>query len=135
MFSGVSQERGASVFSDKEASKLSGLSYEIRPEKSSLYQIHIDSWQYDIHNGPQGRPVLEFVFQGLPDPAKEPEKSVRSLKTLGCPIIRTERSILRAAMATVFFINQVLARQVPDAEKILRMYRIHPSQNRLYRPD
>lgn len=134
---------GQSVTKDPALALVTGLSYNIEPipffkgkkVKTIVYSIDIGGWEYTIHNDSREYPILSFLLQERPDRSAPKDFYISSLKSMSQTIRITERSVHRGLMAANFLIKQINGGKVPDTEKILRLYKIHPAQRSLYDVD
>lgn len=136
----IKKTTGQSVTKDPALARVAGLAYAIEPIpfykgkkiRSIVYSIEITGWEYTIHNDSREFPVLSFLLQERPDRSAPKDFYISDLKTMAHPIRITERSVHRALMAASFMIKQINGDKVPNIGKILRLYKIHPSQRSLY---
>ncbi len=131
------------VAKDPMMATIVGLSYEIEPipvylknhKKNYIYHLKIEGWKYSIQNESRGYSVLSFNFQERLNKFLPKNKFISDIRTKSRPFILNERSAQRAYMAAIFMIKQIESGQVPDYKRILRLYKIHPSQRSLYEID
>ena len=139
----IKKTSGQAITKDPASAQVTGLVYNIDPtpvyrdnnRHSIAYAIHIDGWEYTIHNESREYPVLSFMLQERPDPATAKNLYISNIKTKSRPVRVTERSAHRCLMAALFMMKQINGEQVPDIERVLRLYKIHPSQRSLYNID
>ena len=139
----IKASEGQSVIKDPASARVYGLSYMIEPLPYSLgkkinkaiYLIEIEGWEYNIHNDSREYPILSFILQERPDDDAPKDFYISALKAMSLQLRVTERSAHRAFMAANFLMKQIANNQVPDAERILRLYKIHPLQRALYETD
>ena len=133
-FEAVTQSNGQAVTKDIQTARIFGLSYAIECEpiyhlESRFHQhsVHIEGWEYSIQNESSEYPVLSFQFSDRYDLKKPKEFYIDDIKALAKPIRKEARSARRCIMAGLFFIKQIQAGQVPDVDRVLHMYRLHPN--------
>ena len=83
----------------------------------------------------RARPVLNFALLDRFDPALPRECFVTDIFSYSSLIPHTRSSVNRAVGAALFFIRQVASGNVPDVNRVLRIYKLHPAQAFLYRSD
>ena len=128
--------------------RVTGLTYRIEPlpfykgkkVRATVYAVEISGWEYTIHNESREYPVLSFLLQERPDSSAPKDFYISELKTMAQPVRVTERSAHRGVMTANFLIKQINGGKVPDTNRILMLYKIHPAQRSLYdidnsRPD
>lgn len=134
---------GQAIIKDPASAVVAGLTYNIEPlpvyqknnQRIFIYSLHIDGWEYTIQNESREYPILSFMFQERPDKNTPKNFYISDIKSQSRPVIVTERSAHRSMMAALFMMKQIASNQVPDAERILRLYKIHPTQRSLYEID
>lgn len=143
----IKNSNGQSLSKDPASAMVTGLSYNIEPipvyqknraanaDPTFVYAVQIDGWEYNIHNESREYPVLSFMLQARTDPSCPKESYLSNIKTQARPLHLTSRSARRAMIAALFIMKQINSGQVPDAERILRLYKIHPTQRSLYEID
>lgn len=139
----IEETQGQAIVKEPASARVAGLTYHIEPvpvyqknnKRIFVYSLQIDGWEYNIHNESREYPVLSFMFQERSDKNAPKNFYISDIKTQARPVIVTERSAHRSMMAALFMIKQIAAAQVPDAERILRLYKIHPTQRSLYEID
>jgi hypothetical protein len=135
----ISRSCAQAISKDPLSARVTGLSYNIEPCPTSagryVYAFSIEGWEYNIYNESIEFPVLSFLLRERPD--SKPSKSyyISEIKTQARALRLTERSAHRILMATAFFIKQIDSDQVPDFERILKLYKIHPNQRSQYNID
>lgn len=136
-FSDIQNPEGTAVESDDKHGLLSGINYRFLRtghtfNKKEIYKLEIDYWKYCIRKGPLHIPALEFAFMERKDTSSALAEFIGNLKTMSCPLRVNDFSAMRAVMAAVFLIRQAESGRVPEVEKILRIYRLHPDQSHFY---
>lgn len=133
-FEAVEKCRAQAVTKDIQTARIFGLSYIIECEpvyrlESHFYQhkISIEGWEYSIQNESSEYPVLSFELSDRYDLKKPKEFYIDNIKALAKPVCKEARSARRCVMASLFLIKQIQAGQVPDIDKVLSMYRLHPN--------
>ena len=136
----IQKSNGQAIVKDAASAMVTGLSYNIEPlpvyqknnERIFVYAMQIDGWEYNIHNESREYPILSFMLQERLNRSAPKNLYISDIKTNSRPVYVTERSAHRVMIATLFIIKQINSGQVPDVERILRLYKIHPSQRSLY---
>ena len=122
--------------SEKDAitSSIKGLSYSVRAhiDDKNSYDIEIKGWRYSVQNETREFPVLSFSCTNPFDGKKSKKFLLRDIKVKARALITNERSSQHGLMAALFIIKQIEKGYVPDTNRILRLYKIHPSQHSLY---
>lgn len=135
----IDQTYGQAILKNPVSAIVTGLSYVIEPVpiyKSSArtyyYAVNITGWDYNIYNESCEYPVLSFIFHDKPASKAPKHYYMSELKTQAQSLILTERSAHRIYMAALFLMKQITSGQVPDIERILKLYKIHPTQRDAY---
>lgn len=144
----IENSNGQAIVKDPALARVTGLAYNIEPlsfykgrkVKTTVYAVEVTGWEYTIHNESREYSILSFLLQEKPDQSAPKDFYISNLKTNGQPIRVTERSAHRGVMAANFLIKQINGGKVPDTNRILMLYKIHPAQRSLYdidnsRPD
>ncbi len=139
----IKETSAQAIVKEPASARVAGLTYNIEPlpvyqknnKRIFVYSLQIDAWEYTIQNESREYPILSFMFQEKPEKDVPQNFYISDIKTKSRPVIVTERSAHRAMMAALFMMKQISVSQVPDAERILRLYKIHPTQRSLYEID
>ena len=141
-FTNVKSSSGQAVAKDISRARIFGLQYRIdsmplfkEDRKLFRHDIHIDGWEYSILNESTEYPVLSFSLLDRFDLTLPRECFVTGIKTYSSHIPHTRRSASRAVSAALFLIRQITGGNVPDINRVLRIYKLHPNQAFLYRHD
>jgi hypothetical protein len=141
-FGAVQTSAGQAVAKDVAKSRIYGLQYHIdsvplfkNDTKLFRHDIRIEGWEYSILNESLEYPVLTFALLDRFDPALPRECFVTDICSYSSLIPHTRRSVNRAVGAALFFIRQVASGNVPDVNRVLRIYKLHPAQAFLYGSD
>lgn len=141
-FASVQSSTGQSVAKDVGTGRIFGLQYSIdstplfkNETKLFRHEIRIDGWEYSILNESTEYPVLSFSLLDRFDLSLPRECFVTNIRTYDTAIPHTRRSSARAVSAALFMIKQIERGQVPDLSRVLRIYKLHPTQAFLYRGD
>lgn len=133
---------GQSVAKDMRRARIFGLQYRIEAAplfkndtRHFRYDIRIDGWEYSILNESTEYPVLSFGLMDCFDPALPNEYFLTDIRGFSTPVPHTRRSAMRALSAALFLIRHIEAGKVPDVNRVLRIYKLHPNQSFLYRDD
>lgn len=141
-FATVQASTGQAVAKDISKARIYGLHYRIESvplfkndTKLFRHDVHIDGWEYSILNESIEYPVLSFSLMDRFDLALPRECFVTDIRSYSSAIPHTRRSANRAVSAALFFIRQITSASVPDVNRVLRIYKLHPAQAFLYRND
>lgn len=141
-FSTVRASSGQAVAKDISKARIYGLQYQIdsvplfkNDTKLFRHDIQITGWEYSILNESTEYPVLSLSLLDRFDMALPRECFITNIETYATPIPHTRRSATRAVSAALFFIKQISQGGVPDINRVLRIYKLHPTQAFLYRDD
>lgn len=141
-FGDIQSSSGQAVAKDIGKARIFGLQYHIdstplfrNDEKLFRHDIHIDGWEYSILNESIEYPVLSFSLLDKFDPDLPKECFIADIRSYSSHIPHTRRSANRAVSAALFFIRQIANGSVPDVNRVLRIYKLHPNQAFLYRND
>lgn len=141
-FASVELPSGQSVAKNLGSSRIFGLQYSI--DSMPLFQgdaryyrhdVRIDGWEYSILNESIEYPVLSFSIVDRFDESLPQECFLSEIRSYDSFIPHTRRSASRAVSAALFMIRQIADGQVPDVNRVLRIYKLHPNQSFLYRND
>ena|SRR5688572_8473197 len=132
---GITEFSGQAIAKDIRTARIFGLSYNISSEvlykgKNPLnrYTISIEGWEYSILNESNEYPVLSFNVLDRNDLLRPKDQFVSDIKVMSRPVTGSQAS-RRAVTAGLFLIKQIMAGQVPDAERVLRIYRLFPNSS------
>lgn len=141
-FSSVTQSSGRAIAKDISKARIFGLQYSIESvplfkmdTKLFRHDISIDGWQYTILNESIEYPVLTFSIYDRFDLQLTKESFVADIRSYSTIIPHTRRSVNRAVSAAIFMIRQINLGNVPDVNRVLRTYKLHPNQAFLYREE
>jgi len=131
------------IAKDPMLATIEGAYYRIEPipvfskdnSKAYLYRLEINGWKYSIQNESHEYKILSFMFHDKPNKTAPKEKYLSDIRTKSRPLLLNRRSASRTYMAATLMIKQILSNKVPDYERVLRLYKIHPTQRSLYELD
>ncbi len=132
----ITQLQGQALAKDIRTAKIFGLAFRI--ESEPLYQmdaqfyrhkVQIDGWQYSILNESSEYPVLSFTITDRFDIRQPRESFVSDIRIMAKPVENRPVIVRRAVMAAQLIIKQVQMGQVPDHERILSIYHLHPKRS------
>jgi hypothetical protein len=133
---------GQAIAKDISRARIFGLQYRIEGMpifKNDMrllrYDFHIEGWEYSILNESTEYPVLSFSLMDRFDPALPRESFITDIRSYASVLPRTRYSAMRAIGAAMFFIRHINEGKVPDVNRALRSYKLHPNQAYLYRHD
>jgi len=139
-FAAIESSSAQAVAKDIGKARIYGLQYFIESmplfkndTKLFRHDISIFGWEYSILNESTEYPVLSFSLMDRFDMALPRECFVSDIRVYDTALPHTRRSAARAVSAALFFMRQVAAGSVPDINRVLRIYKLHPSQAFLYR--
>lgn len=119
--------------------KIYGLQYKIetvplfKDEKKYLrYDVLIDGWEYSILNESIEYPVLSFTLLDCFDDNLPQECYITDIRSYSSLIPHTKKSAARAVSAGIFLMKQISNGFVPDVNRVLQVYKLHPTQSFLY---
>lgn len=132
---GVKQLSGQSLAKDIDTARVRGLVYRIvsdpiqtTDEHFYIHRVRIDGWEYTIQNDSSEFPILSFSLMDRFDDNIPEEYYVSAIKTMSCPVELSERTVRRTMSLFRFLIRQIDNGVVPDVDRVMRMYRLHPLQ-------
>ena len=139
-FKDIDRSHGQAISKDPASAIVTGMSYIVEPLpvyqkndlRSFVYAIHIEGWDYNIYNESCEYPILSFICKERPEDSASKHYYISDIKSRARSVRITQRSAHRSFMAALFMMKQINSGQVPDAERILRLYKIHPTQRSLY---
>jgi hypothetical protein len=141
-FADVKSAFSQSLAKDAARARIFGLQYKIetvplfKGETRFLrHNVMIDGWEYSILNESTEYPILSFSLMDRLDNGLPLECFISDIRSYSTPIPHTRRSANRAVSASLFLINQIAAGHVPDVNRVLRVYKLHPAQAFLYQKD
>lgn len=141
-FAGVKASSGQSIAKDIFRARIFGLQYSIESvplfkmeTRLFRHDIMVGGWEYSILNDSREYPVLSFSLYDRFDDELDKECFVSDIRSYDTPIAHTRRSVNRAVSAALFMIRQVSEGNVPDVNRVLRAYKLHPNQAFIYRDD
>lgn len=129
----ISKPLGQSLVKDIKSARIFGLSYHITSEsifdrhvRLNRYHVSIDGWEYSILNESTEYPVLSFTLADRTDLLKPREQFISDIRVGARTVPGGMASARRAVTAAIFLIRQIELGQVPDAQRVLRMYHLIP---------
>jgi DNA relaxase NicK len=141
-FGFITASSGQAVAKDIGKGKIFGLQYRIdshplfkNETRFYRHDVVIEGWEYSILNESTEYPVLSFSVMDRFDPDLPRECFVSDIRSYDTAIAHTRRSATRAVGTALFLIRQIAAGNVPDINRVIRTYKLHPNQSFLYRND
>lgn len=136
----IDQTFGQAIHKNPQTALVTGLSYVVEPipsknckgQRKYIYKVDIRGWDYNIYNESCEYHVLSFTFKDRHNLKDPKHYYMADIRTRGQSLALNERSAHRTYMAAMFMMKQISAGQVSDVERILRLYKIHPTQSHLY---
>jgi len=138
-FKGIELLNDQTIHKDPISSIVSGLCYKIEPipvfkkkTRTYIYNVTIERWEYSINNESREVPILSFLLAETKPMAIPMARQlvIEDIKALSRPIKSTAKSTYRVLSAALFLMDQINQDKVPDIEKTLKDYKLHPSQSR-----
>lgn len=138
----IQSSSGQSLAKDIRKARIFGLQYNIESMpllknemKLFRHDFNITGWEYSILNESTEYPVLSFSLFDRFDQTLPRECFITDIRTYDTLIPHTQISATRAVSASLFLIRQIAGGTVPDVNRVLRTYKLHPNQAFLYRRD
>ena len=135
----IQKLNGQTIFKDPRFATIEGACYQIKPisifdknpkkahQKTLAYRLEIKGWTYSIQNESQEFNILSFIFRERPHARFPKMHHISDIKIKSRPILLSERSASRAYMAAILMIKQIMSDKPLDYERILKLYKIHPT--------
>lgn len=140
--SAIQSSSGQSLAKDIRKGRIYGLQYRIdsmplfkNEAKIFRHDFDITGWEYSILNESIEYPVLSFSLFDRFDQSIPHDCFINDIRTYDTHIPHTKLSAARAVSASLFLIRQIASGAVPDVNRVLRTYKLHPNQAFLYRGD
>ena len=132
---------GQSVTKDPVSGKVKGLVYQIESSPiyykedivSAVHEIKISGWEYNILGESEEYPILSFLLEDRLNPMAQKEKSISQIRVKNKLFPVTSSSAHRSYMVALLFLKQIDAGNVLDINRVLSMYKIHPTQRGIYK--
>ena len=139
----IKKLQGQAILKDPIHATITGLTFKIDPvpvssknnQRNHVYCISIKGWSYSILNESREFDVMSFHLAERLTKGLSKGNFIANIKTKSRSMIRTNRSVERSYMAALFLMKQIEQGIVPDYDRVLRLYKIHPSQRSLYEQD
>lgn len=138
----IQSPTGQSLVKDIDKARIYGLQYRVESvpllkdeTRFFRHDIRISGWEYSILNESNEYPVLSFGLIDRFDSLLPREGYIADIRAYDTHIPHTRGSAGRAVSAGLFLIRQITEGTVPDVNRVLRAYRLHPSQAFLYKKD
>lgn len=131
----ITHSCGQALAKDIRTAKIFGLSFQI--ESEPIYQLEqrffrhkitIEGWQYSILNESSEYPVLSFVITDRYDVRQPKESLVSDIRIMAKPVENRAVVVRRVIMAAQLLVKQIQIGQVPDYERVLSIYHLHPKR-------
>lgn len=133
----IKHPAGQSLEKDEQSARVRGLIYRIVSDPIHarapgdyiyIHHVRIDGWEYTIRNDSSEYPVLSFNMMDRFDPKIPEEYYVSSIRALAYPVGLSENTVCRTINLFRFLVHQIDKGKVPDIDRAMRMYRLHPLQ-------
>lgn len=130
-FAGVGSSTGQSLAKDMARTRIFGLQYTIESvpifrndRRIHRHDVAIDGWEYSILNESIEYPVLSFSLYDRFESGVPPYGFIDDIRAGGMDVPHTKLSATRAVGAGLFLIRHIAAGQVPDINRVLRIYKL-----------
>ncbi len=132
---GIPGASGQSLVKDIARARIYGLQYKI--ESTPLFRadtrfyrhdLRIDGWEYSILNESTEYPVLSFSLYDRFDAGLPNACYIDDIRACTVPVSHTRLNAARAVGAALFLIRHIVGGRVPDVNRVLRTYKLHPGQ-------
>lgn len=131
---------GQAILKNPVSAIVTGMTYAVEPfpvrnddqTRHYYYNVNIKGWDYNIYNESCEYSVLSFMLKDRPHSKAPKHYYMSNIKTQSQKLNLTERSAHRTFMAALFMMKQIASGRVPEVERILKLYKIHPAQRSLY---
>lgn len=141
--SDIKKLEAQAIVKDPVLAKIVGLTYKIEPipvylknnRRSYIYRLSIDGWKYSIQNKSHEYSILSFDIRARANKSLSRNNFISNIKTKSQPLILNRLSAERTYNAALFMMKQIESGQVLDYNRVLRLYKIHPTQRSLYELD
>ncbi len=128
------------IFKDPVLAVITGMNYKIETvptynnenSKRYVYRLSIKGWDYSIQNESREYNILSFDFQERVNKLNSKKYYISNIKIKSRPIRLTQHNAQRVCVAAIFLIKKIEAGQVADFKKILRLYKLYPSQTNAF---
>ncbi len=132
---GVKKLSGQSLVKDPQTARMRGMIYRIVSdpiqspgENFYIHRVRVDGWEYTIQNDSSEFPILSFSVMDRFDENIPEEYYVSSIKMMSCPVELSEKTVSRTISLFRFLVRQIDNGTVPDIDRVMRVYRLHPLQ-------
>lgn len=132
---GIQKLSGQSLVKDMHTARVRGLVYRIASDPIQsiddpfyIHRVRVDGWEYTIQNDSSEYPILSFSVMDRFDQNIPEEYYISSIRSMSCPVEQTEKTVQRTINLFRFLVRQIDGGTVPDIDRIMRMYRLHPLQ-------
>ncbi len=131
---------GQAILKNPASALVTGLSYLIEPipivkaddQRGYDYVVNVSGWEYNIYNESREYSILSYVLHERTETQLPKHIYMSDLKAKAQSLPVVKRSCHRIFMASLFLMKQISINQVPETDRILKLYKIHPAQRSLY---
>ncbi len=143
-FEDIDKSHGQTMLKDPANALIKGFSYDVQPVQTFrtenhqsffTYELRIRGWEYNIQNESRELSILSFMIKDRVNLKIPKDPLIFDIKVNGQPLKLTQRSAHRALSAAIFMMKQINRDGVLNVGRILKLYKIHPSQRSLYDTD
>lgn len=139
----IKKLEGQAILKNPAHATITGLFFKIDPvpvylknnQRGHVYRISVDGWSYSIYNESHEFNIISFDLADRLTRHLSKENCVSNIKIKSRPLVLNKRSAGRSYMAALLLMKQIESGIVPDYDRVLRLYKIHPSQRSLYEQD
>lgn len=132
---------GQSVSKDPVSGKVKGLTYRVDSSPvyyadgviSAVHEIKISGWEYNILGESEEYSILSFFLEDRLNHTTRKEQCISQLKVKDKIFPVTSSSAHRSYMVALLFMKQIDAGNVLDINRVLSMYKVHPTQRGIYK--
>ncbi len=140
-FDVIKNTSGQSVTKDPVSGKVKGLVYQIDSSPtyyagniiSAVHEIKISGWEYNILGESEEYPILSFFLEDRLNHTTQKERCISQIKVKNKLFPVTSSSAHRSYMVALLFMKQIDVGNVLDINRVLSMYKIHPTQRGIYK--
>ena len=133
-FAHLKKRKSQSILKDPDSARVVGLNYKIISDPLTVmgrsyytHRITFTAWEYSIRSDSNEIPFLSVCLMDRFDDQIAEEYFISEVKSYSCHVPLFERSARRTIQLSKFLIGQIDKGHVPNYDKLLRMYRLHPN--------
>lgn len=127
---------GQAIVKNPASAQVYGLSYLIEPIpvrrhdgiSEYIYHFHIEGWEYSIQNESREFPVMSFLLSEKTSMGFINSPLLSDIKIFSRKIQTNKQLAKRTMLAAYFIMKQISNGIVPDVDRALKLYKMHPLQ-------